>query len=65
MHATIGDVVLARKDVPASYHVAVVHDDALQGVTTIIRGEDLAFVTPLHRVPRGAEQSQRPVRQEK
>ena len=50
MHATIGDVVLARKDVPASYHVAVVHDDALQGVTTIIRGEDLAFATPLHRV---------------
>lgn len=46
----IGDVVLARKDVPASYHLAVVHDDALQGVTTVIRGEDLAFATPLHRL---------------
>jgi glutamyl-Q tRNA(Asp) synthetase len=46
----IGDVVLARKDVPASYHLAVVHDDALQGVTTVIRGVDLAFATPLHRL---------------
>ena len=46
----IGDVVLARKDVPASYHLAVVHDDALQGVTTVIRGDDLAFATPLHRL---------------
>ncbi len=50
MQAQIGDVVLARKDVAASYHVAVVHDDALQGVTTVIRGEDLAFATPLHRL---------------
>jgi glutamyl-Q tRNA(Asp) synthetase len=50
MRRTIGDVVLARKDVPASYHVAVVHDDALQGVTIVIRGEDLAFATPLHRL---------------
>ncbi|MCC6850095.1 MAG: tRNA glutamyl-Q(34) synthetase GluQRS [Deltaproteobacteria bacterium] len=50
LHAEIGDVVLARKDVPASYHLAVVHDDALQGVTVVIRGEDLAFATPLHRV---------------
>jgi len=46
----IGDVVLARKDVPASYHLAVVHDDALQGVTMVIRGADLAFATPLHRL---------------
>ena len=46
----IGDVVLARKDVPTSYHLAVVHDDALQGVTTVIRGVDLAFATPLHRL---------------
>ncbi|MCC6764792.1 MAG: tRNA glutamyl-Q(34) synthetase GluQRS [Deltaproteobacteria bacterium] len=50
LHAEIGDVVLARKDVPASYHLAVIHDDALQGVTVVIRGEDLAFATPLHRV---------------
>jgi glutamyl-Q tRNA(Asp) synthetase len=48
--AEIGDVVLARKDVPASYHLAVVHDDALQGVTHVIRGDDLAFATPLHRL---------------
>lgn len=48
--AEIGDVVLARKDVPASYHLAVVHDDALQGVTVVIRGADLAFATPLHRL---------------
>jgi glutamyl-Q tRNA(Asp) synthetase len=46
----IGDVVLARKDVPASYHLAVVHDDALQGVTVVIRGADLEFATPLHRL---------------
>ncbi len=50
LHAEIGDGVLARKDVPASYHLAVVHDDALQGITTVIRGVDLAFATPLHRV---------------
>jgi len=37
----LGDVVLARKDVPASYHLCVVHDDALQGVTHVTRGEDL------------------------
>src|SRR6185369_16510843 len=50
LHAEIGDVVLARKDLPASYHLAVVHDDALQGVTLVVRGDDLAFATPLHRV---------------
>jgi glutamyl-Q tRNA(Asp) synthetase len=50
LQAEIGDVVLARKDVPASYHLAVVHDDALQGVTIVIRGDDLAFATPLHRL---------------
>jgi glutamyl-Q tRNA(Asp) synthetase len=47
---TIGDVVLARKDVAASYHLACTHDDAAQGVTHVIRGEDLFAVTPLHRV---------------
>jgi len=36
-----GDIVLARKDSPSAYHVAATHDDALQGVTDIIRGEDL------------------------
>lgn len=44
----IGDVVLARKDAPASYHLAVVHDDALQGVTHVVRGADLFEATHLH-----------------
>lgn len=37
----IGDIVLARKDLPASYHIAVVTDDALQGITLVTRGHDL------------------------
>lgn len=45
-----GDVVLARKDAPASYHLCVTHDDALQGVTLITRGEDLRASTSLHRL---------------
>ena len=45
-----GDVVIARKDVPASYHLAVVVDDALQGVTDVVRGEDLMQATSLHRL---------------
>ncbi|KAF2989068.1 tRNA glutamyl-Q(34) synthetase GluQRS [Methylocystis sp. MJC1] len=45
-----GDVVLARKDTPASYHIAVVVDDALQGVSDIVRGRDLFFATSLHRL---------------
>ncbi|MBI1211434.1 MAG: tRNA glutamyl-Q(34) synthetase GluQRS [Alphaproteobacteria bacterium] len=45
-----GDVVLARKDVPASYHVAVVVDDALQGVTLVTRGNDLFPSTHVHRL---------------
>lgn len=44
----LGDAVLARKDSPASYHLAVVCDDALQGVTHVIRGEDLRDATHLH-----------------
>ncbi len=44
----LGDVILARKDTPTSYHLAVVHDDALQGVTHIIRGEDLRASTHIH-----------------
>ncbi len=43
-----GDVVLARRDIPTSYHLCVVHDDALQGITHVIRGEDLAEATHLH-----------------
>ena len=44
-----GDVVLARKDFPASYHLAVVVDDAAQGVTHVTRGEDLFESTHIHR----------------
>jgi glutamyl-Q tRNA(Asp) synthetase len=45
-----GDVVLARKDVPASYHLAVTLDDAEQGITLVTRGEDLAPATHIHRL---------------
>ncbi|MBL4720169.1 MAG: tRNA glutamyl-Q(34) synthetase GluQRS [Rhodobacteraceae bacterium] len=45
-----GDVVLARKDIATSYHLAVVVDDARQGVTLITRGEDLLHATPVHRI---------------
>ena len=45
-----GDVVLARKQVPASYHVAVVVDDAFQGVTDAVRGTDLRQSTSVHRL---------------
>ncbi len=45
-----GDVVLARKETPASYHLAVVVDDALQGITLVTRGEDLLPATHLHRL---------------
>lgn len=45
-----GDVILARKEMPASYHLAVVVDDAAQGVTEVIRGHDLFLATGVHRV---------------
>jgi glutamyl-Q tRNA(Asp) synthetase len=45
-----GDFVLARKDTPASYHLAVVVDDALQGVTTVTRGNDLFASAHIQRV---------------
>ncbi len=48
--AGFGDVVLARKDTPASYHLCVCHDDALQGVTLVTRGVDLKPATQLHRL---------------
>ncbi len=48
--AQFGDVVLARKDTPASYHLCVTHDDALQGVTLVTRGEDLRPAMHLHRL---------------
>ena len=43
-----GDVVLARRDVPTSYHLSVVVDDALQGITRVIRGMDLYHATSVH-----------------
>lgn len=47
---SLGDVVLARKDIPVSYHLAVTLDDAIQGVTLVTRGEDLASATHVHRL---------------
>lgn len=46
----LGDVVLARKDTPTSYHLSVTVDDHLQDVTLVTRGEDLFFATHLHRL---------------
>lgn len=46
----LGDAVLVRKDIGTSYHIAVVWDDASQGVTRVTRGEDLLEATHLHRV---------------
>ncbi len=43
-----GDAVLVRKDVPTSYHLAVVVDDAAQGITHVTRGQDLEAATDLH-----------------
>lgn len=48
--AAQGDVVLARKDTPTSYHLAVTVDDALQGVTLVTRGHDLFRATDIHRL---------------
>jgi glutamyl-Q tRNA(Asp) synthetase len=46
----LGDVVLARKDTPTSYHLAVTWDDAAQGVELVTRGEDLVESTHVHRL---------------
>ena len=43
-------MILARKDVPTSYHLSVVVDDALQGVTQVVRGQDLFWSTSVHRL---------------
>ena len=48
--AVWGDVVLARKETPTSYHLSVVVDDALQGVTHVVRGQDLFAATAVHRL---------------
>jgi glutamyl-Q tRNA(Asp) synthetase len=47
---TFGDVVLARKETPTSYHLSVTVDDAIQGVTLVTRGEDLLAATHVHRL---------------
>jgi len=48
--AAFGDVVLARKDAPSSYHLAVTVDDAAQGVSHVVRGRDLFAATHIHRL---------------
>jgi glutamyl-Q tRNA(Asp) synthetase len=48
--AAWGDVVMARKETPTSYHLSVVVDDALQGVTQVVRGQDLFWSTSVHRL---------------
>jgi glutamyl-Q tRNA(Asp) synthetase len=48
--AVWGDVVLARKETPTSYHVSVVVDDAAQGITEVVRGQDLFAATSIHRL---------------
>ncbi|MCZ8186167.1 MAG: tRNA glutamyl-Q(34) synthetase GluQRS [Beijerinckiaceae bacterium] len=48
--AAWGDCILIRKEIPASYHLAVVLDDALQGVTHVVRGQDLFAATAVHRL---------------
>jgi len=45
-----GDVILARKETPTSYHLSVVIDDAVQGVTEVVRGQDLFWSTSVHRL---------------
>ena len=45
-----GDVILARKETPTSYHLSVVTDDALQGVSEVVRGQDLFWSTSVHRL---------------
>jgi glutamyl-Q tRNA(Asp) synthetase len=48
--AAWGDIIIARKETPTSYHLAVVVDDALQGVTEVVRGQDLFWSTSVHRL---------------
>jgi glutamyl-Q tRNA(Asp) synthetase len=48
--AAWGDVILSRSDAPSSYHLSVVVDDALQGVTQVVRGRDLYHATSVHRL---------------
>ena len=45
-----GDVIVARKEIPTSYHLAVTLDDAFQGVSDVVRGQDLFWSTSIHRL---------------
>ncbi|MEP7452090.1 tRNA glutamyl-Q(34) synthetase GluQRS [Phyllobacterium sp. SB3] len=45
-----GDIIIARRDMPTSYHLSVVIDDALQGITHVVRGKDLYHATSVHRL---------------
>ena len=56
-----GDIVLARKETPTSYHLAVAIDDALQGVTEVVRGQDLFWSTSVHRLLQALLGLSRPV----
>jgi len=49
-HTLLGDVVLSRKDIGTSYHIAVVVDDAFQNITDVTRGKDLLESTHIHRI---------------
>ena len=48
--AVWGDAVIAKRHVGSSYHIAVVTDDAIQGVTHVVRGKDIEAATPLHKL---------------
>jgi len=48
LQAEVGDVILARRDIGSSYHLAVTVDDAAQDISLVVRGEDLASATPVH-----------------
>lgn len=50
LESSVGDIVLARKDIGTSYHLAVVLDDAAQNITHVTRGEDMQDATPIHRI---------------
>jgi glutamyl-Q tRNA(Asp) synthetase len=56
-----GDVILARKETPTSYHLSVVIDDALQGVTDVVRGQDLFWSTSVHRLLQKLQELPEPV----
>ena len=51
--AAWGDIIIARKETPTSYHLAVVVDDALQGISEVVRGQDLFWSTSVHRLLQG------------